>query len=142
VIAGLYPEHGEPSYTVPRLCAALAEAGVDVTLFSVAPQGELPSDTLRSGYQDRRFPWDYARVPALGQLRYSSGLTHVLRQAAAGAQVIHNHGLWLLPNVQAGWIAATLKKPLVIAPRGMLGPAALNFSRGKKARSGSFFRVQ
>jgi hypothetical protein len=37
-----------------------------------------------------------------------------------------------LPNVQAGWIAAKFKKLLVLAPRGMLGPAALNFSRAKK----------
>ena len=83
-------------------------------------------------YRDRRFPWDYARVPVLGQLRYSSGLARGLRQAASGAQVIHNHGLWLMPNVQAGRIAAEAGKPLVVAPRGMLGPAALEFSRRKK----------
>ena len=44
VIAGLYPEHGGLSYTVPRLCAALAEPGVDVALFSVTPQGEIAPD--------------------------------------------------------------------------------------------------
>ena len=133
VIAGLYPAHGGPSYTVPRLCAALAEAGVEVALFSVAPQDELASDTSTNGYHDRRFAWDYARVPVLRELRYSSGLLHALRQsAAAETQLVHNHGLWLLPNVQTGWIAAKLNKPLVIAPRGMLGPAALNFSRRKK----------
>ena len=132
VIAGLDPAHGGPSYTVPRLCSALAQAGAEVALLSVALRDAGASDTSANGYRDRRFPWDHARAPVLGQLRYSSGLVHGLRQAAGGAQVIHNHGLWLMPNVQVGWISAKAKKPLVIAPRGMLGPAALAFSRKKK----------
>jgi hypothetical protein len=36
VIAGLHPAHGGPSYTVPRLCAALADAGAEVAMHSVA----------------------------------------------------------------------------------------------------------
>src|SRR5207248_9001166 len=75
--------------------------------------------------------WD-AGMPVLGKMRYSSGLACALRQEACGTQLIHNHGLWLLPNVQVGWIAAKMKKPLIVAPRGMLAPAALNFSRRKK----------
>ena len=35
VIGGLYPEHGGPSYTVPRLCAALAEAGGEVAVKAI-----------------------------------------------------------------------------------------------------------
>jgi glycosyltransferase involved in cell wall biosynthesis len=132
VIAGLDPAHGGPSYTVPRLCSALAEAGAEVALLSVAMRDAGAGDTYSNGYRNRRFFWDYSRAPVLGQLRYSSGLAHGLRQAAGGAQVVHNHGLWLMPNVQAGWISAKAEKPLVIAPRGMLGPAALEFSRRKK----------
>ena len=36
VIAGLDPAHGGPSYTVPRLCEALAMAGAEARLLSVA----------------------------------------------------------------------------------------------------------
>jgi glycosyltransferase involved in cell wall biosynthesis len=132
VIAGLHPAHGGPSYTVPRLCAALADAGAEIAMLSVTTLDVGSSNAPSNCYRDRRFPWDYARVPVLGQLRYSSGLARGLRQAASGAQVIHNHGLWLMPNVQAGRIAAKAGKPLVVAPRGMLGPAALEFSRRKK----------
>ena len=132
VIAGLDPAHGGPTDTVPRLCAAQRAAGAEVALLSVALPDAGSSETSASGYFDRRFRWDYARVPVLGQLRYSSGFTQGLRQAASGADVIHNHGLWLMPNVQVGRIAAKAKKPLVVAPRGMLGPAALEFSRIKK----------
>jgi glycosyltransferase involved in cell wall biosynthesis len=132
IIAGLDPAHGGPSYTVPRLCAALGEVGVEVELLSVALRDARASDISSNGFRDRRFPWDYASTPVLGQLRYSSGLARALGQPGCGTQLIHNHGLWLLPNVQAGWVARKLKKPLVVAPRGMLGPAALNFSRRKK----------
>src|SRR6516164_4026062 len=93
VIAGLDPAHGGPSYTVPRLCAALGDAGAEVELLSVALRDTTSSDTSLKGYRDRRFCWDYTRVPVLGQLRYSSGLAHALRQAVSGADLVHNHGL-------------------------------------------------
>jgi glycosyltransferase involved in cell wall biosynthesis len=46
--------------------------------------------------------------------------------------VIHDHGLWLMPNVDAGRAALFEQKPFIVAPRGMLAPAALAFSRLKK----------
>jgi glycosyltransferase involved in cell wall biosynthesis len=46
--------------------------------------------------------------------------------------VIHDHGLWLMPNVAAGRAALHARKPFIVAPRGMLSPAALAFSRLKK----------
>jgi hypothetical protein len=49
VIAGLDPAHGGPSYTVPRLCAALAEAGAEVGLLSVAGRDAGSSETSSRG---------------------------------------------------------------------------------------------
>jgi glycosyltransferase involved in cell wall biosynthesis len=46
--------------------------------------------------------------------------------------VIHNHGLWLMPNVEAGRVALLAGKPFIVAPRGMLSSAALAFSPLKK----------
>jgi glycosyltransferase involved in cell wall biosynthesis len=66
------------------------------------------------------------------ELRCSSGLTRALIELGPKADVIHNHGLWLMPNVEAGRAALVARKPLIVAPRGMLGPAALAFSRVKK----------
>src|SRR5262249_8956014 len=51
---------------------------------------------------------------------------------AVKLDVIHNHGLWLMPNVHAGWAASRFRTPLIVAPRGMLGRAALSFSPIKK----------
>jgi glycosyltransferase involved in cell wall biosynthesis len=132
VIAGLDAAHGGPSYSVPRLCEALAAAGVETSLLSVAGADDGQCRTSANGYSDRRFSWDYARLPVLRGLRRSSGLSDALHRTASSADVIHNHGLWLMPNVAAGWAAARAGKPLVVSPRGMLAPAALAFSRLKK----------
>jgi glycosyltransferase involved in cell wall biosynthesis len=131
VIAGLEAAHGGPSYSVPRLCEALWSVGTEAVLLSVAgAEGAIA--TTQSGYCDRRFAWDYAHIPILRGLRSSSALSAALQSLARTADVIHDHGLWLLPNVQAGWAAAQVAKPLIVSPRGMLSPAALAFSRIKK----------
>ncbi len=132
VVGGLNPALGGPSYSVPRLCEALARAGVETTLFSVAEEECVECDMDSRGYRDHRFAWDYARVPILRRLRSSQGLSDALHHAARTADVIHNHGLWLMPNVRAAEAAAGGPMPLVISPRGMLAPAALAFSRWKK----------
>jgi glycosyltransferase involved in cell wall biosynthesis len=80
----------------------------------------------------RCFPWDWARVPMVRDLRCSSGLARALHELAPTVDVIHDHGLWLMPNVDAGRAALLARKPFIVAPRGMLAPAALAFSRLKK----------
>jgi glycosyltransferase involved in cell wall biosynthesis len=130
VIAGLDSAHGGPSYTVPRLCQALVAAGVDAQLLSVA--AAMGCDVEPEGESVRCFPPDWASVPVVRQLRRSSGLTRALREVAPKVDVIHNHGLWLMPNVEAGRVALLAGKPFIVAPRGMLSSAALAFSPLKK----------
>lgn len=132
VIAGLDPRYGGPSYSVPRLCAGLAATGVATSLMSVAPNGEIASTSQKQGYKEELFLWDYAHLPLLHGLRASSGMSAALRLAAPATGVIHNHGLWLMPNVYAGREATRSNKPLVVSPRGMLSVAALSFSSWKK----------
>ena len=132
VIAGLDPAHGGPSYSVPRLCEALAAAGVEPVLLSVAAGRDPPCDASRRGYPDRRFAQDLARVPGLRAARLSAAFSAALKEAVAAADLVHDHGLWLWPNLQAGWAAAAAGKPFVVSPRGMLSPPALAFSGAKK----------
>jgi glycosyltransferase involved in cell wall biosynthesis len=130
VIAGLDPAHGGPSYTVPRLCQALAAAGVDAQLLSVAaPKG---SEIAPEGESLRCFPTNWTSVPFVRELRCSPSLGRALRELAPKVDVIHNHGLWLMPNMEAGRAALLARKPFIVAPRGMLSAPALAFSRLKK----------
>jgi glycosyltransferase involved in cell wall biosynthesis len=130
VVAGIRRADGGPSYSVPRLCKALLKSGVRPTLFSVSADAGLNPDTYARCDDERFFAWDYAGVPLLQELRASSGLFAEL--ATVKSDVIHNHGLWLMPNVYAGWAASRARTPLIVAQRGMLGGAALRFSRTKK----------
>jgi glycosyltransferase involved in cell wall biosynthesis len=117
---------------VPRLCEALAAAGTETTLFSVAEKESGQRAFYHKGYHNCSFACDYARIPLLRRLRISRALSNALHRAALTADVIHNHGLWVMPNISAGSAAASALTPLVVSPRGMLAPEALAFSRWKK----------
>jgi glycosyltransferase involved in cell wall biosynthesis len=117
---------------VPRLCEALAVAGAETTLLSVASEEGGQCDVHDKGYRDCRFGWDFARIPILRRLRSSHALSSTLRRAGPTTDIIHNHGLWLMPNVKAGAAAAAGPTPFVVSPHGMLAPVALAFSGRKK----------
>jgi glycosyltransferase involved in cell wall biosynthesis len=101
-------------------------------LLSVTEKESGRRDTYTKGYHDRRFAWDYAHIPILHRLRSSRALSSALHDVAPTADVIHNHGLWLMPNISAGGAAGSGSTPLVVSSHGMLAPAALAFSRLKK----------
>ncbi|HZT87635.1 MAG TPA: glycosyltransferase [Stellaceae bacterium] len=129
-IAGLDPAYGGPSYSVPSLCRALAGLGAEIELLSVG-RGGAPAPPERT-YRNRTFPQDYTALPILRELRCSGCLKSAMAAAASQADVVHNHGIWLMPNIAAGRAAARSGKPFVVSTRGMLSPAALAFSRLKK----------
>jgi glycosyltransferase involved in cell wall biosynthesis len=133
VVAGLAAHYGGPSYSVPRLAAAQVELGTATTLVSVADAGQPASDTIRDGYREIRGRWTSHATPVFSRLRLSRGLTRALSETAPTVDVVHNHGLWLMPNVDAANAARRARVPLVLSPRGMLSPEALAFSRPHKA---------
>ena len=127
VIAGLDQRDGGPSYSVPRLAAALTAGGIRNSVLSVASE-------VAGGRADTFFyRQSWAQLPVLSGLRASSALKAALYLRARSADLLHVHGLWLMPNVYAGWAARRVQKPLVVSPRGMVAPAALAFSPRKKA---------
>ncbi|MEJ0067079.1 MAG: glycosyltransferase, partial [Caulobacteraceae bacterium] len=126
IIAGLDPRHGGPSYSVPRLCEALRELNVEARIITVRGT-DPPEDPFVTSYAQ-----DFASIPLLRSLRLSLGLARAIRGAALKSDLIHVHGLWLMPNVSAGRAAAAVGGPLIVSPRGMLGREALAFSSGRK----------
>lgn len=126
IVAGLDPRHGGPAYSVPRLCAALHTCGTDVRILTVR-ETNTPLETPIAAY-----PQDFADIPFLRSLRMSSGLAKAARIAVQASDLVHVHGLWLMPNVYASHAAAAAGRPLVVTPLGMLSPEALAFSARKK----------
>ena len=122
-----------PSYSVPRLCSALAKKNVVVTLCSVAPA---PARIFEGHHV---FPPSNLFLPKLCS---SVELKRWLRKTALSGetQIMQNHSLWLMPNVYPAWAVSGTQVKLVNSPRGTLSRAALTYSRWRKALFWSFFQ--
>ena len=127
VIDSISDEASGPSYSVPRLCGALAAQGANVRLLTV---GDLNSSF--GGFRHDTYPPDFSNIPVLGQLRFSSALKDALTRIAETTTIIHTHGLWRMANIYPAAAAQRARSQFVLSPRGMLGEAALEFSARKK----------
>jgi glycosyltransferase involved in cell wall biosynthesis len=72
---------------------------------------------------------DWRFIPFLG---VSPAMRAALREEAASADIMHNHGLWKMPNVYASQAVRRCACRLVMAPRGMLSLWGLRHSRYRK----------
>ena len=111
---------------MPRLCEALRSEEVEADIYTLAEWGSsIREHTLF-------FQPTAARIPVLSRLKLSRDMDAALRQEVVCTDIIHSHGLWIAPNIYAGKAAASAGRPLIVSPRGMLSPEALQFSALKK----------
>ncbi|MGH8433922.1 MAG: glycosyltransferase [Pseudomonas sp.] len=115
-------EAAGPSYSVPRLCQSLAACGNQVELSCLAARGDIPGVPL-----DLHPQW-----PVLDRFAISTSLARALWRKSAVVDVVHNHSLWSMVNVAAGWVVSGRGAKLVTSPRGTLSPWALSRSPGVK----------
>ncbi len=111
----LDPSYGGPALSVSRLAAALAEAGLDVGLWS-ADGSTAGSDLTPIGAGVRRLHGDL-RAAAM----------------AFAPDLVHDNGLWLAHNHRIAALAQAEGWPRVLSTRGMLEPWAIRHKRWKKA---------
>lgn len=122
VIAGIDPKNGGPSYSVPRLCAALRDEGVNTELIALKEEADHVPQHIELFVQTA------SGYPVLGRLKLSEPMRAAIVERSRAVSILHSHGLWLAPNVYVGQAAAALGKPLVVSPRGMVSREALRFS--------------
>ncbi len=119
VVPAVTVEGSGPTYAVVRLQQAVTEAGVRAEIACLNWNGvsvDGPAVHMFGlGVGPRR----------LGRSR---ALAHWLTdEARAGRiQLLHNHGLWMMPNVYPGWLARRFDIPYVVSPRGTLGEWPFN----------------
>lgn len=130
IVASVADEAAGPSYSVPRLASAVARSGAEVALYALGEAGA--PGPFAPGVAFHPFRQTAAGVPGLGQLRISKDLDQALRTAVPAVDIVHTHGLWLMPNITPAAIARRAGKAFVLSPRGMLGPPAMQFSRRRK----------
>lgn len=119
---------GGPAYSVTSLASALANEGLKVELISLdypelGPMLKAPGVKCHS-----------IKVSSLGRhfRGYSPALKELILNRAKEVDIIHNHGLWMWPNLYARQAAQAADIPLVISPRGMLEEWSLKHARLKK----------
>ncbi|WP_027950393.1 glycosyltransferase [Haliea salexigens] len=122
VVPHISAEASGPSYAVPRLCQAIARRGNDVTLSCLAAGREVPNVTLSV----------HDSWPVLQRFAVSPSQANWLLQQAKQVDIMHNHSLWSMVNVTAGWAVPGKHAKLVTSPRGTLSEWALSHSRYRK----------
>ena len=117
--------YGGPPRSILGLCRALAEAGVEVEVFTTTANGieplpPAPEGTEYEGIRVRYFPLAWPQ-------RYwrASGLGAALMKALPLADLVHVHGLWNLTGSTAIACARAARRPYAVSPRGMLQSAAV-----------------
>lgn len=123
VVPRIADEASGPSYTVPRLSDALGQLGADVHLHVLAPAPEASTSYRIHCHPSWRF---------LNRLGISSGMRLALHREAGSAEVIHNHSLWMMPNVYPARAVRGTACRLVTSPRGTLSPWSLRRSAWQK----------
>jgi glycosyltransferase involved in cell wall biosynthesis len=125
--------YGGPPRSILGLCRALGDAGVDVEVFTTTANGDkplpaAPDGVVIEGVRARYFPLAWPR-------RYwrARGLRSALKKAAAGADLVHVHGLWNMTGWAGIWAARAAGKPYIVSPRGMLQPEARQRHREMKS---------
>ena len=114
-----------PSYSVTRLSEELATAGHSVRLAVLDPVPAEPRSFEVTGYPCSRFP-------GAERLGWSPSMRAGLRREAEQAQIVHNHSMWMMPNIYSAEAAARSRVPLVFSPRGTVSEWARRRSRVRK----------
>lgn len=120
VVPNIADEASGHATSVVRLCQALIGAGETVRL-AVLDFGPHSRPAFVDAFPVGRGPRRLGCSPAMRRWLASTA-------RSGRADVIHNHSLWMMPNVYPGWAARTTKSRLVISPRGTLSERALRVS--------------
>jgi glycosyltransferase involved in cell wall biosynthesis len=132
-IAGLHPESGGPSRSVPALASALAQVGGDVELVTCESLMGQSAPLL----PPRELVTSHLLAHSCSSTRWwprTNAFATVLRERCRDARgcVIHDHGLWLPNNHAVASAARSMRVPRIVSPRGMLTSWALQHRGWKK----------
>lgn len=117
-VPGIFEEASGPTYSVMRLCESLVEQGHLVTLAAL-------------DWVQMASPLPFVKFFPLGlgprRLGRSPSMKLWLEEQAENGKtaLIHNHSLWMMPNVYPCQVARRYNIPLVVSPRGTLSEWAM-----------------
>jgi glycosyltransferase involved in cell wall biosynthesis len=125
VAHGVEQEQLGAGRSVPRLCRALAEQGIEVILAALDLGGKMVEGVCETGNLE------FQRFPYIGPRRigYSPQLKSFVNSAVKKADIVQTHFLWAYPQALAARLALRNQKPLVKTIHGALFPEAMSKSK-------------
>jgi glycosyltransferase involved in cell wall biosynthesis len=139
-IAGLSPEFGGPSQSIPALAEALARENVDVDLLTCEAQPGYNPPALANTNLVRATLLPVRSRRGRWRARGNDFFFALCERARDNDTVIHDNGVWLPSNHAVAAAARLLKRPMLISPRGMLSQWALSHRRWKKSVAWRWFQ--
>lgn len=124
-IPSIAEEAAGPTYSVVRLCTGLADFGHPISLLAIDRTGHRSVPSLTRLFPPGLPPRRLGHCPAMA--RWLD-----LEARRGSIRLLHNHSLWMMPNVYPGRTAAKHGLPYIVSPRGTLAAAAM--------RSGSWIK--
>lgn len=129
MVASVNEHIGGPAVSVTSLAQSLSKQGTISHLLTLDYQQHGQQITAE-GVKLHSYPASFVTQSFRG---FHPQASHTLRQLASSElNLIHNHGLWMFPNLYARQAAVKSNLPLLISPRGMLESWSLKHSRAKK----------
>jgi glycosyltransferase involved in cell wall biosynthesis len=125
--------YGGPARTVPALCSAIASNGLRTSLISANSKSPVTNPELakNEGYD---LYWSKSES--------GSSFLDILENSLGHQKpdILHVHGLWRSYHISSVRWAKHNKIPIIISPRGMLQPWALNDKKLKKKLAMSLYQ--
>jgi glycosyltransferase involved in cell wall biosynthesis len=135
IVSTIHEEAAGPSYLVPSMCEALISLGLKVKL-------ALLDWTPFKIYKPfiKKFPLGFGprRLGLSPKMR--KWLKHEINEG--NVNIIHNHSLWMMPNVYAGDFISGSSCKLVVSPHGTLSKMALSINSLQKKVFWYLFQAQ
>src|SRR6266516_4292898 len=130
VIATLDPAYGGPANVVPHMCAALAQRGHRVEIFTYR-NGDAKAEKSVDTGDGVATTWHAARGPRSYPI--SAAMARSLQQRISDFDVVHVHGLYRFHTLLASRLCRRRHVPYVIQAHGTLDPYHRAIRRWRKA---------
>jgi len=114
-----------PSYLVLRLCESIISSGMQITLVTLDWLHGSKSPVFVKRFPIALGPKRLGRSPLM--LRWL-----IEKVKNEKTKIIHNHGLWTMPNIYSGYLRTKGDVKLVISPHGTMSEWTRNYHRWRK----------
>lgn len=110
--------YGGPARSLPNLCRALAQAGVEITVFTTDANGEGALDVpLGRAVTVDGVPVFYFHRDWPGSFFYSGGLASACRERIGGLDLVYVASIWTYPLWPVASSCRRERVPFVLTPR-------------------------